>query len=54
MGGSIIVSSLLSFLVTIHGHKGMIGGKDMRVDPETGKTIVEESKSLLGSEVGGV
>ncbi len=38
----------------IHGHRGLIGGEDLRIDPETGKEILEENKSLLDSEVGGV
>lgn len=54
MGVSIIVSSIMSFLVKIHGHRGMVGGKDLVLDPETGKTILDENKSLLGSEIGGV
>lgn len=54
MGGSIIVSSVMSFFVHIEGHRGMISGEDLRVDAETGKIIHDENKSLLNSEVGGV
>ena len=54
MGVCIIISAIMSFLVQINGHRGLVGGKDLNVDPETGKLIFEENKSLLGSEIGGV
>ena len=39
MGCSILGSSLLSIFISIEGHAGMFGGKDQRVDPETGRVM---------------
>lgn len=37
MGASILFSSLLSFFIHIKGYSGMIVGKELSVDPETGE-----------------
>jgi len=39
MGFSIIASSLLSALINIHGYTTMLGGKERRVDKETGVIV---------------
>ena len=45
MGGSILISSLLSVLIKVDGHAGLFWGKDEPVDPETGKVCEKQGAS---------
>jgi NNP family nitrate/nitrite transporter-like MFS transporter len=48
MGAAILGSSVLSLFIKIEGHAGLLWGKDMIVDNETGKIIDSKGRDSKG------